>query len=136
MKLNTNLAFLLKDLEYTVLQGSVEGEVTAVINDSRKVCPGCLFICIAGAVFDGHAYAGEVTEKGASVLIVEKPVEVPESVTVIQVPIVLDNNSLALAPKYWATMIPTPVEIPTKSTNNRFKRGVALPTAASALSPT
>jgi len=85
MKLNTNLAFLLKDLEYTVLQGSVEGEVTAVINDSRKVCPGCLFICITGAVFDGHAYAGEVAKKGARVLIVEKPVEVPESVTVIQV---------------------------------------------------
>ncbi len=85
MKLNTNLAYLLKDFEYTVLQGNIEGEVTAVINDSRKVCPGCLFICIAGAVFDGHAYAGEVAGKGARVLIVEKPVEVPEEVTVIQV---------------------------------------------------
>ena len=57
MKLNTNLAYLLKDLEYTVLQGNVDGEVTAVVNDSRKVCPGCLFICITGAVFDGHVYA-------------------------------------------------------------------------------
>lgn len=85
MKLNTNLAYLLKDLEYTVLQGSTDGEVTAVVNDSRKVCPGCLFICIAGAVFDGHAYAGEVAGKGAKVLIVEKPVEVPKEVTVIEV---------------------------------------------------
>ena len=85
MKLNTNLTYLLKSLEYTVLQGNVEGEVTAVVNDSRKVCPGCLFICISGAVFDGHAYAGEVADKGAKVLIVEKPVEVPEDVTVIQV---------------------------------------------------
>ncbi len=86
MKLNTNLAYLLKDLEYTVLQGSVEGEVTAVMNDSRKeIIPGCLFICILGAVFDGHVYAGEVAEKGAKVLIVDRPVEVPEEVTVIQV---------------------------------------------------
>ena len=85
MKLNTNLAYLLKDLEYTVLQGNVDGEVTAVVNDSRKVCPGCLFICITGAVFDGHVYAKEVAEKGARVLIVNKPVEVPEHVTVIQV---------------------------------------------------
>ena len=85
MKRNTNLAYLLKDLEYTVLQGTVEGEVTAVINDSRKVCPGCLFICISGAVFDGHVYAGEAADKGAKVLIVNKPVEVPEDVTVIQV---------------------------------------------------
>lgn len=85
MKLNTNLAYLLKDLEYNVLQGTVDGEVTAVINDSRKVCPGCLFICISGAVFDGHVYAKEVADKGAKVLIVNKPVEVPKDVTVIQV---------------------------------------------------
>ena len=86
MKLNTNLAYLLKDLEYTVLQGSVEGEVTAVINDSRKVCPGCLFLCIPGARVDGHDFAAEVAAKGAKVLIVNRPVKVPEDVTVIQVP--------------------------------------------------
>ena len=86
MKLNTNLAYLLKDLEYTVLQGSVEGEVTAVINDSRKACPGCLFLCIPGARVDGHDFAAEVAAKGAKVLIVNRPVKVPEDVTVIQVP--------------------------------------------------
>ena len=85
MKLNTNLAYLLKDFEYIVLQGTVDGEITAVINDSRKVCPGCLFICISGAVFDGHVYAKEVADKGAKVLVVNKPVEVPKDVTVIQV---------------------------------------------------
>ncbi len=85
MKRNTNLAYLLKDLEYTLLQGSIEGEVTAVINDSRKACPGCLFFCITGAVSDGHVYAGEVAARGAKVLIVSKPVDVPEEVTVIQV---------------------------------------------------
>ena len=85
MKLNTNLAYLLKDLEYTVLQGSVEGEVTAVINDSRKACPGCLFLCIPGARVDGHDFAAEVAAKGAKVLIVNRPVKVPEDVTVIQV---------------------------------------------------
>lgn len=85
MKLNTNLAYLLKNLEYTVLQGSVAGEVTAVINDSRKACPGCLFLCISGATVDGHGFAKEVADKGAKVLIVQKPVEVPREVTVIQV---------------------------------------------------
>ncbi len=33
-------------------------------------------------------------------------------------------------------MIPAPVAIPTKSTSKRFNIGDALPTAASALSPT
>lgn len=57
-------------------------------------------------------------------------------ITVIQFPIVADNSSLFLAPKYWDTMILTPTLIPTKRTISRFMIGPALPTAASALSPT
>ena len=38
-----------------------------------------------GAVSDGHKYAAEVAKKGASVLIVQDEVEVPENVTVIKV---------------------------------------------------
>lgn len=85
MKLNTNLAYLLNDLEYTILQGSIAGEVSKVVNDSRKACPGCLFICIPGARMDGHDFARDVVSKGARVLIVSRAVEVPEDVTVIQV---------------------------------------------------
>lgn len=80
------LSQLLQSLEYTLLQGSLDTEVTEVENDSRKVQPGTLFFCIAGSVRDGHDFAQEVVEKGAAVLIVEHPVEVPEHVTVIQVP--------------------------------------------------
>ncbi len=85
MKLNTNLAYLLKDLEYTILQGKVEGDVTAVVNDSRKACEGCLFFCIPGARVDGHDFAKDVVAKGAKVLVVMRSVEVPEHVTVIKV---------------------------------------------------
>lgn len=85
MKRNTNLAYLLKDISYEVLQGEAAGEVTAVVNDSRKVCEGCLFFCIPGARVDGHDFAQEVAAKGARVLIVDRPVDVPEEVTVIQV---------------------------------------------------
>lgn len=85
MKLNTKLSYLLDSLEYTVLQGTPDGEITAVINDSRKVVEGCMFICISGAVSDGHAYAQKAVEAGAAVLVVEKAVEVPDHVTVIQV---------------------------------------------------
>lgn len=86
MKYNTELAYLLKDIEYTLLQGEVSGEITAMVNDSRKACPGCLFFCIPGARVDGHSFAEEVAEKGAKVLVVEKPVQVPDRVTVIRVP--------------------------------------------------
>ena len=79
------LTKLLERLEYTCIQGNPETEVTSVINDSRKVTEGSLFICIKGAVSDGHSYAADVAAKGASVIIVQDPVEVPETVTVIKV---------------------------------------------------
>ena len=76
---------MLERLQYEVIQGSDEIEVTELINDSRKVTKGSVFVCISGAVSDGHAYAGDVTAKGAAALVVEKEVEVPEDVTVIRV---------------------------------------------------
>ena len=76
---------LLERLEYTCVQGSLDREISGIANDSRQVVPGTLFFSIRGAVTDGHTYAAEVAEKGAVALLVEEPVEVPESVTVIQV---------------------------------------------------
>ncbi len=76
---------LLNTLSYKCIQGNPETEVTAVVNDSRKLEPGCMFICIKGAAFDGHRFAAEAAQKGAAVLLVQEPVEVPETVTVIQV---------------------------------------------------
>ena len=58
------------------------------------------------------------------------------AVSVTHPPIVDDNSSLSFAPKYWATIILTPTEIPINSTISKFKIGLALPTAARALSPT
>ena len=79
------LTKLLERLEYSCLQGNLDKEITGIYNDSRKVTENSLFICIKGAVSDGHSYAAQVAEKGASVIVVQNPVEVPESVTVIQV---------------------------------------------------
>lgn len=76
---------LLEQLEYTCVQGSLDTEVSAVINDSRKLEQGCLFLCIKGASFDGHRFAAEAVEKGASVLVVQDDVDVAEGVTVIKV---------------------------------------------------
>ena len=77
---------LLERLEYEVVQGSDSAEVTTLVNDSRRVEPGSVFVCISGAVSDGHKFAADVAEKGAAALVVEKDVEVPEDVTVIRVP--------------------------------------------------
>lgn len=87
------LTDLLERLEYEVVQGSDAAEVTELTNDSRKVVPGSVFVCISGAVSDGHAYVKEVAEKGAAAVVVEKQVEAPDSVTVIHV----DDTRYALA---------------------------------------
>ena len=81
MKVST----LLEGLEYICCQGSTGQEVTTVVYDSRKVEENSLFICIRGAVVDGHKFVPDVIEKGAKTLIVEEEVEAPSDVTVIKV---------------------------------------------------
>ncbi len=76
---------LLERLQYEVVQGSDETEITTLVNDSRKVEAGSVFVCISGAVSDGHRFAADVAVKGAAAVVVEKDVEVPSDVTVIKV---------------------------------------------------
>lgn len=76
---------LLERLDYKVLQGTDQTEITTLINDSRKAEKGSVFVCISGAVSDGHSYAADVAAKGAAALVVEHEVDVPADVTVILV---------------------------------------------------
>ena len=79
------LSVLLEGLTYEVVQGNTEVEVSGIQNDSRRVQPDDLFFCISGAVSDGHKYAQDVAAKGVSVIVCEKDVQVPETVTVVRV---------------------------------------------------
>ena len=76
---------LLECLDYTVVQGSTEIEITELAYDSRKVMPGCLFVCIKGTAVDGHTFVQEVAEHGAAAILVQEDVEATENVTVIKV---------------------------------------------------
>lgn len=76
---------LLERLDYTVVQGSTDIEITELVYDSRKVKPGCLFVCIKGTVVDGHTFVEEVAVKGARAVLVQEDVKAPEDVTVIKV---------------------------------------------------
>lgn len=74
---------LLEQFNYITLQGEIHIPITELVYDSRKVVKGSVFVCITGAVTDGHTYINEVIEKGAAAVIVERQVEFPEGVTVI-----------------------------------------------------
>ena len=78
---------LLKELSYECIRGSIDKSISEVVYDSRKITKDCLFICICGYVSDGHSFAAEAVEKGASVLVVQKEVEIPvgSDVTIIKV---------------------------------------------------
>ena len=72
--------------EITKIQGDRFVEVSKIVYDTRKtVSKGALFVCIAGAVFDGHAYAEEAIKAGASVIVAQKELSVPETVTLVVV---------------------------------------------------
>ena len=87
------IAKLLENLEYELVAGSLDTEITTLVYDSRKVEKGSVFVCISGTVRDAHDFIPDVVGKGAAAVIVEKDVTVPEGVTVIKVA----DSRLALA---------------------------------------
>ena len=93
------LGRLLEGLEYTLVQGQAETEITGLAYDSRKVTEGCLFVCIKGAVADGHDFIDEVAKKGAAAIMVQEEADAPEGVALVRV---ADTRyGLALASAAW-----------------------------------
>ena len=89
---------LVTKLDYNLMSGSVDTEVTGITPDSRAVVPGGLFIAIKGAMSDGHQYVKSAIEKGASSVIIQDGFEacleeVPEYITVLKT----NDTRLALA---------------------------------------
>ncbi|WP_167956923.1 UDP-N-acetylmuramoyl-L-alanyl-D-glutamate--2,6-diaminopimelate ligase [Anaerosporobacter faecicola] len=76
---------LLEKIDFQLLKGNLEEEVTDIIYDSRKVTKGVAFVCISGTTVDAHRFIPDAIAKGATVIIVEKEVEIHEAVTVIRV---------------------------------------------------
>ena len=58
--------------------------ITDVVTDSRKVTPGCVFVCFPGERVDGHTFAAGAYRDGAAYIVANHPVEgVPAERTVI-----------------------------------------------------
>lgn len=89
---------LLKNLDYTLVQGCLNTEVTDIYYDSRKVTPGGLFVCIVGTQRDSHDYAADVAAKGAAVLAIQHdlPAEVLAALPDVTV-VKFENTRYAMA---------------------------------------
>lgn len=65
----------LKGLEYTLVQGSLDAEVTEVVYDSRKAAPAAVFICMTGTRVDSHCFVPDVLKAGVRVFITERDID-------------------------------------------------------------
>ncbi|MBR0090438.1 MAG: UDP-N-acetylmuramoyl-L-alanyl-D-glutamate--2,6-diaminopimelate ligase [Lachnospiraceae bacterium] len=95
------LATLLEGLTYECAGGADAIDVTAVVNDTRKVVPGCLFICITGARFDAHEKAAEAAANGARVIVTEKDVTLPKETEAVEVRVEDTRYAMALISAAW-----------------------------------
>ena len=94
--IDMKLSQICKEIELACLQGSMDTEVTDIIYDSRKIKDGTRFVCLVGAVTDGHKYIPDAVAKKASVIVVEREEEakqIPDGITVLKA----DSTRYALA---------------------------------------
>ncbi|MCR5694896.1 MAG: UDP-N-acetylmuramoyl-L-alanyl-D-glutamate--2,6-diaminopimelate ligase [Clostridia bacterium] len=65
----------LKDLAAAIpvagMLGNRETEITDIVTSTSLVREGCCFICVKGFRTDGHAFAAEAAEKGASAIVMD-----------------------------------------------------------------
>lgn len=64
---------------------SPEMPITDIVYNSRKAQSGVIFVCIVGAVADGHRYAADAYEKGTRVFVCEKPLNLPNDAIIFRV---------------------------------------------------
>lgn len=58
--------------EHQLIAGNGDEEVVGLTMDSRKVLPGYVFVCLEGAVCDGHDFTKEAIQKGAIALVISR----------------------------------------------------------------
>ncbi|HEU4972531.1 MAG TPA: UDP-N-acetylmuramoyl-L-alanyl-D-glutamate--2,6-diaminopimelate ligase [Gaiellaceae bacterium] len=68
-------------------------EIADLAYDTRRVTDGALFFCVRGSRVDGHDLAWEAIERGATALVVERPLEV--DVPQLLVPSVRESMAVA-----------------------------------------
>jgi UDP-N-acetylmuramoyl-L-alanyl-D-glutamate--2,6-diaminopimelate ligase len=67
-------------------------DVTGLALDNRRVEPGTLFFCVPGFTRDGHDFAPDAVARGASVLVVQRPLGLGVA------EVVVDDVRAAMAP--------------------------------------
>lgn len=86
------LVELLAKLDYEVVSGDTDIEISDVIYDSRKVVKDCVFVCLKGSSIDSHKFAQSALDSGAAAVIISEDTQI-SGASVIKV----DDTRKALA---------------------------------------
>lgn len=87
------LTDLLSGIKYSSASDMSEMTVSDIVYNSKKAFGGALFVCMRGAVSDGHRYARDAYERGARIFICEHEIDLPSDAVLIEV----ENARAALA---------------------------------------
>ena len=72
----SDLAAAIPSELFVEVTGEPAVEVTGLSYDSRRARPGDLFFCVPGGTADGHLFAEQALEAGATALVVERELDV------------------------------------------------------------
>ena len=79
-----HLLNILKEIDYSCLNGNLDLNIQDIVYDSRKVSPNSVFVCLNGCNCDGHDFIESAVRNGAVAIVVSKKVIIP-GVTVVLV---------------------------------------------------
>lgn len=80
-----SLGELIYGIDTYETRGSLNLKISGISYDSRKVEPGFVFVCVEGFKTDGHNFVAAALANGASAIVAQRPVDVPEGVPLVLV---------------------------------------------------
>jgi UDP-N-acetylmuramoyl-L-alanyl-D-glutamate--2,6-diaminopimelate ligase len=83
---------LLENINFKLVNGSLEQSASDLVFDSRKAVADSVFFAIVGFTNNGHQYVQQAYNQGCRIFVVQEKVELPEDATIILV----HNTSEAL----------------------------------------
>jgi UDP-N-acetylmuramoyl-L-alanyl-D-glutamate--2,6-diaminopimelate ligase len=96
-----NFGALLQGVPHRVVQTGDAASVTSLTLDSRKVAPGCMFICIRGFKMDSHRFITSAAAEGAAAVLIDAEQEhYPPGLHVVKVENTRSAMSLIAANYY------------------------------------
>lgn len=76
---------LLEKIDFSLVQGDLNIEISDIFYDSRKCISDSVFICLKGYDADGHNFINSAVAKGARAVVISDDVRVDENITVVRV---------------------------------------------------